>query len=236
MHQLIVALDVPGAAAALQLSRALAGVAGGVKVGLELFTAEGPGVVARLQEDGTRVFLDLKFHDIPNTVAGAVRSATRLGVWMLNVHAAGGAAMLRAAVDAAGDTSARVGLPPPMVIAVTALTSLDAEALREVGVGDAVEDHVLRLADLACRCGLDGVVASPREVRPLRARFGADFVLVTPGIRDADSQARAPADDQVRTMSAAAALAAGSSYIVVGRPITSAASPRDVAIALAASL
>lgn len=228
MDQLLVALDVDSARRALELADSLRDIAGGFKIGSQLFTAEGPGVVRTLASRGDRIFLDLKFHDIPNTVAGAVTEAARLGVWMVNVHASGGRAMMQAAQHAALEAAASQGLAPPHVIAVTALTSLDEQALRQAGVSRPLLDHVLALATAASESGLAGVVASPQELRALRARFGDDFLLVTPGIRDGTT--RVPGgDDQCRTMRAADAIGAGASYIVVGRPIVGAPDPRAAA-------
>jgi orotidine-5'-phosphate decarboxylase len=234
MDQLLIALDVDTGADALALAAELRDVAGGFKIGNRLFTSEGPQIVRRLTEAGDRVFLDLKFHDIPNIVAGAVAAATSLGVWMVNVHASGGTAMMRAALGAAHESAARAGIAPPLVIAVTVLTSLAEPALADTGVDDPVLDHVVRLAGLAQAAGLDGVVASARETALVRSRCGAAFAIVTPGIRGGASQSGK--DDQARTMSAADALAAGASYLVVGRPITAARDPRAAAEAIAAEM
>ena len=193
-----------------------------MKIGTQLFTAAGPTAVEHAQKRGRRVFLDLKYHDIPNTVAGAVREATRLGVFMLNVHASGGLAMMRAAADAATKAATDFGVTRPIVIGVTVLTSLDRKALpRDLGVAGSVESHVLRLAERARDAGLDGCVASPREIGLLRGALGPRWVIVTPGIRPAEHGD----DDQVRTATPRAAITAGANYLVVGRPITAAPDP-----------
>jgi orotidine-5'-phosphate decarboxylase len=230
MDQLLVALDVDNAVHAIELATRLQGRVGGVKIGSTLFTAEGPALVRRLIGQGHRIFLDLKFHDIPHQVAGAVASATRLGVWMMTVHASGGTAMLQAARRAAKEAASAANRPPPLLVAVTTLTSLDAKALAQIGVGRTMERQVEELATLAYDAGLDGVVASPQELRVLRARF-PDMTIVTPGIR----AAAAAADDQSRTLSAREALAAGASYLVVGRPIVAAPDPRGAAEEIAAT-
>ena len=228
MDQLLIALDVENSRRAIALSEQLQGVAGGFKSGNRLFTAEGPAVVRALTGRGHRVFLDLKYHDIPNTVATAVAEAADLGVWMVNVHASGGSRMMRAAADSAREAAARRGGPPPLVIGVTVLTSISASALAETGVVNPVLEQVVLLARLAQSSGLDGVVASPQETSLIRERCGPSFTIVTPGIRGGTAAAGA-SDDQERTMTPGEAIAAGASYLVVGRPIVAAPDPRAAA-------
>ena len=219
--QLIVALDVDSADRALEMAGTLRGVAGFFKVGSELFTAAGPDVVTALKQNGCSVFLDLKFHDIPNTVAGAVKAACGLRVDMLNVHAAGGRAMMEAAADAAHGFE-----PRPILLAVTVLTSISEHVLNEeLGITRDVDTAVTHFAVLAKQSGLDGVVASPRECGIIRAQLGKEFVIVTPGVRPA----WASKDDQSRVATPAQAIADGADYVVVGRPITRAADPADAA-------
>ncbi len=214
--RLIVALDLPGRAEAVEAVRKLAGRVGCFKLGLEIFVREGPGLVQELLGLGQRVFLDLKLHDIPNTVAGAVRSAGRLGVHMLTLHASGGRRMLEAARDAAASAPS-----PPMLLAVTALTSLSEEETKSIGIADAVESWVGRLAGIACSAGLTGLVASPLEVAGLRRLYGDRLMIVTPGIRAAGAEAQ----DQTRTAEPGQAILAGADYLVVGRPILRAPDP-----------
>ena len=230
MDQLLVALDVDSGARALQLAEQLNGLVGGVKIGSRLFTLEGPGLVKRIAESGVRVFLDLKFHDIPNTVAQAVEAATLTGAWMINVHASGGVPMMQAAAKAAMDTARMARRPKPLVIGVTVLTSMDEPTLHDVGVSRPLMEHVVELARMAQRAGLDGVVASPLETREIRDTCGSDFAVVTPGIRGA--AAGTDKNDQSRTMGPGEAIAAGSTYLVVGRPIISAPDPRAAATAI----
>ncbi len=214
-ERIIVALDVPTSASALGLARRLSPHQGLFKIGLQLYTAEGPDIVRALRDLGGRVFLDLKLHDIPNTVARGVESAGSLGVEMLTLHLSGGRAMATAAVQAAA--------PEILLLGVTVLTSADEATLRETGVGSSIEEQVLRLAQLGVDSGIGGLVASPHELVPLRFAHGTKIKIVTPGIRPAASAA----DDQKRTMTPAAALKAGADFLVIGRPITAAADPRS---------
>jgi orotidine-5'-phosphate decarboxylase len=226
-QRLIVALDVPKAGAARQIVAAVGDSALTYKVGMQLYTAEGPQVVRDLVASGRKVFLDLKYHDIPNTVGAAVSAAAQLGVSMLTVHAAGGSRMLRAAVEAANREAAgsQTGL---MVLAVTVLTSMDEHDLEPTGVPGEVKEQVLRLAALALAEGCHGVVASAREAPALRSKLGNGFAIVTPGVRPAGSGHA----DQRRVVTPADAIAAGASHIVVGRPITEAADPAAEAKAI----
>jgi orotidine-5'-phosphate decarboxylase len=239
VDRVLVALDVATAREALALADTLRGAVAGFKIGSQLFTAAGPEIVRTLVARGDRIFLDLKFHDIPNTVAGAVTSATRLGVWMLTVHASGGAAMLEAARESA-ERSTEPGRPRPIVVAVTVLTSLDATTLNAVGIAASPLDQAVHLAKIVKAAGLDGVVASPQETSAIRMASGSAFVIVTPGIRGGSAATGAAGsllkDDQQRTSTPAGAVDAGSSYIVVGRPITAAEKPREAATRIAEEL
>jgi orotidine-5'-phosphate decarboxylase len=227
---LIVALDFPAQAPALALVERLDPGRCRLKVGKELFTRLGPALVETLQRRGFEVFLDLKFHDIPNTVAAACAAAADLGVWMVNVHCSGGTAMIaaaRARLEQGAGTGGRV----PLLIGVTVLTSLDAADLAAIGCPGDPAERVLQLAELGRRAGLDGVVCSPQEAAAVRAALGPGFILVTPGVRPVGDAASRPADDQKRVMTPADARAAGADYLVIGRPITGAPDP---AAALAA--
>jgi orotidine-5'-phosphate decarboxylase len=219
------AIDRPDLSGALLLARSLSRKeVGGLKLGLEFVTANGPSGVRSMVALGLPVFLDLKFHDIPNTVAGAVRAAADLGISMLTLHLQGGASMLWAAVDAVRDLGDR----RPLLLGVSVLTSMDNRDLQTVGVQGTTEEQVLRLADLARATGLDGMVCSPKEITPLRQAFGSDMTLVVPGIRPAGTDA----GDQKRTLTPGEAIRAGADYLVIGRPITAASSPRAAALAI----
>jgi orotidine-5'-phosphate decarboxylase len=218
--QLIVALDVSSRAQAQKIVSSLGDSASFYKVGMQLYTAEGPSMVRDLVSSGRRVFLDLKYHDIPNTVGAAVREAGQLGASLMTVHSGGGRKMLRAAADAARESN-----PAMKVVAVTVLTSMDEGDLNEVGVPGNLEKQVVHLADLALRAGCHGVVSSAREVKALRARLGSEFLVITPGVRPAG----AAHADQARVVTPAQAIAAGSTHLVVGRPITAALNPAEEA-------
>ncbi len=224
-NPIIVALDVPNAERALELAAQVAPSVGACKIGSELFTATGPDIVRRIRAAGAAVFLDLKFHDIPNTVAKAVASATRLDVQMLTIHTGGGLEMMKAAEEAAQETARQLGVAPPLVLGVTVLTSMDGPALTEVGLPGNVGKQVERLARLAAQAGLRGLVCSPLEIAGLRQILPAGMQLVTPGIRGPGDAA----GDQKRTLSAPEAIAAGASWLVIGRPIYAAPNPREAA-------
>lgn len=228
---ILVALDTTDVAVAKGWARATRDSVAGIKLGLEFFSACGPAGVAEITALGAPVFLDLKFHDIPNTVAGAVRAVAPLRPMILNLHASGGAAMMRAALDAARDAAARLGAAPPKLIGVTVLTSLGDADLAEVGQPGA-SDQVRRLAALTRECGLDGVVCSPREIAILRRDLGPDFLLVIPGVRPSWSAA----GDQKRVMEPRQAMDAGADYLVIGRPITGAADPAAAARRITAEI
>ncbi|MBU6401044.1 MAG: orotidine-5'-phosphate decarboxylase [Verrucomicrobia bacterium] len=233
MHNpIIAALDVPAVETAVKLVEHLSPVVGAFKIGSELFTSAGPDVVLMIRTTGSAVFLDLKFHDIPHTVAKAVAAAVRLDVQMLTVHTSGGLAMLQAAERAARDTARSLDRPPPLVLGVTVLTSLDSQELREVGSDAHVGRQVERLASLAVQAGLRGLVCSPLEIAALRQSLPAEIKLVTPGIRIGPQSA----DDQKRTLSPREALEAGADWLVIGRPIYAAQDPRAAAEGILATL
>jgi orotidine-5'-phosphate decarboxylase len=230
--RLILALDLPSLEAAEGMVTQLQGKVHLFKVGLQLFTAAGPRVIGRIHDRGGRVFLDLKYHDIPHTVAAAVAQAVEWGVFMLDLHAGGGQAMMRAAVDAAAEKAEFIGVERPRLLAVTVLTSLTQTDLQTMRVAGTVEAQVLALARLAKETGLDGVVASPTEAGTIRRSLGPNFVLVTPGIRPRAAEA----DDQRRVATARDALKAGADYVVVGRPILKAADPVEAVEQLVAEM
>jgi orotidine-5'-phosphate decarboxylase len=222
--KLIIALDFPSADKALAFVSQLSPVDCKLKIGFELFVSAGPNMVNELTEKGFDVFLDLKFHDIPNTVASVCKAAAKLRVWMMNVHASGGADMMRAAYNALHDDEAAKNATPPKLIAVSVLTSMSDEQLQQTGVNALAKDQVVHLAGITQRAGLDGMVCSAQEAMLLRKKLGKDFLLVTPGIRPAGSAK----GDQSRVMTPAAAIRAGVDYLVVGRPITQAENPLNI--------
>lgn len=231
-EKLIVALDVDTASKALDLVKQLREVAGMFKIGSTLFTAVGPQIVKEIIASGARVFLDLKFHDIPHQVAGAARSAAELGVSLLTVHASGGPEMMKRAAEAVAEVGERTGTARPAVLAISVLTSVDSAILSQIGVSGSPTESVMRLVRLAETSGVDGVVASPQEVTAIRSAISnPNFLVVTPGIRPGTS-----ADDQRRVATPKAALAAGASYLVVGRPITGAPDPLAAARAIVAEM
>ncbi len=231
--RIFVALDMPDIAGARAMAANLTGLVGGVKLGLEFFMAQGPdGIRTVVADAGLPLFLDLKLHDIPNTVAGAVRSVAPLAPLFLTVHASGGPAMLRAAADAAADEAAKLGVPRMKILAVTVLTSLGEDDLAAIGQQGSAQDQVRRLAALSQASGVDGVVCSPAEVAALRADLPADFTLMVPGIRPS----WAAVGDQKRVMGPAQAVAAGADRLVIGRPITADADPRAAARRIAEEL
>jgi orotidine-5'-phosphate decarboxylase len=221
-EKIIVALDVPNLASAVSLVEELGERISWVKIGLQLFTAEGPPIVHAMKTRGLNIFLDLKFHDIPHTAHEAVRSAVVLGAGMATIHLSGGSQMVQSAVEASNRSSL-------LILGVTVLTSLGDDQLNEIGVGRTVEEQVVELVALGRRCGLRGVVCSPLEIAALRSKFGHSLTIVTPGVRPSDSRT----DDQRRVMTPADAIRAGADFLVIGRPITSAASPRQAAARIA---
>jgi len=232
-NPIVVALDVETPDEALALVDRLRGSVGMFKIGKQLFTAAGPSIVRELIDRGERVFLDLKFHDIPNTVAMAGVEAARLGVSIFNLHALGGSRMMRTTVEAVDDVCQREGLARPLIIGVTILTSHNAASLAEVGIEFPVADQVVRLARLGADSGIDGVVASPLEIGPIRAAVDSpEFVVITPGVRPPG----APLNDQQRVMTPVEAIRAGANLLVIGRPITAAADPLSAARAILAGI
>jgi len=225
-ERLVLALDVDDFSSAENLVGLLKDYVGVFKVGSQLFTSEGTKIIDMITKAKARVFLDLKFHDIPNTVKGAAESATKLGVYMFNVHASGGYEMMKAAADAAIETSIKLGIKKPLILGVTVLTSIKQEILEEeVGVNKAVKEHVVHLAKLAKSAGLDGVVASPHEIKDIRDACGKNFIILTPGIRPAGEEI----NDQKRIMTPKQALEQGADFIVIGRPIRNAENPVEAA-------
>ncbi len=224
-NPIIVALDVPTAEQAVQLANSLRGAVGALKIGSELFTSAGPSIVKELKATGAGVFLDLKFHDIPNTVAKAVAAATRMGVDMLTIHTCGGSEMMKAAEEAAQKTALQAGVDAPLVLGVTVLTSMDQQALSETGVGSDIGKQVERLARLAAQSGLRGLVCSPLEITALRQMLPSEIKLVTPGVRAAGQDL----GDQKRVLGPKEAIDAGANWLVIGRPIYQAENPRQAA-------
>ena len=231
-NPIIAALDVPSAEQALKLAEQIAPAVGAFKIGKELFVAAGPDIVRRVRATGASVFLDLKFHDIPNTVAKAVASAVRLDVQMLTIHTSGGGEMMRAAEKSAQDTAKSLGRPAPLVLGVTVLTSMDGNALTEIGCDSNLGHQVERLATLAVKSGLRGLVCSPLEIADLRQILPVAIQLVTPGIRTGAEKA----DDQKRTLTPREAVQAGANWLVIGRPIYAAENPRAAAEKILSSL
>jgi orotidine-5'-phosphate decarboxylase len=232
-NPIIVALDVDTREKALELVDQLKGKVGAFKVGLELFNSCGRKIIREIQSRGERVFYDAKFHDIPNTVNGAVAAATRMKVWMVNVHCCGGVQMMTAAKESADATAREYGIPCPLVIGVTILTSISENGLLdELGIQGTMEDTVLKYAQLAKQSGLDGVVCSGHEIKRLKSELGTDFKLIVPGIRPADKEDSASASngDQQRVMTPRSAIESGADYLVIGRPITRAENPADAAV------
>ena len=226
IERIIVALDVDSAKAAKEAVRTLSGRVGAFKIGFELFVSEGPSIVKMVQDEGGKVFLDLKFHDIPNTVAKAAKAAVRMGAAFFDVHASGGRAMMEKAAITAEEEAAVLGISPPISLAVTVLTSLTADDLRDdLNIGKTPEEQVVSLALLARECGIRGVVSSPKEAAAIRAAVGRDFVIVTPGVRPA----WAATDDQKRFTTPLEAVNAGADYLVIGRPILKANDPAEAA-------
>jgi orotidine-5'-phosphate decarboxylase len=233
--KLIVALDVEAPAKALDLVRELHGVAGMFKVGSQLFTLAGPQIVKDILALNTKVFLDLKFHDIPHQVAGAARSAAELGVSLFTIHASGGSEMMQRAVESVTEVAARTGSVRSRVLAISVLTSIDATILAQIGISTGSEESVLRLVRLAEAAGVDGVVSSPKEIKTIRdAVSNPEFLVVTPGIRPAETESQR--EDQKRVATPQAAIAAGASYLVVGRPITGASDPAAAALRIVAEM
>jgi orotidine-5'-phosphate decarboxylase len=228
-HKLIVALDVDTRAEAERLVEILEPYVGAFKVGMQLYNGEGPDIVRSLMGRGAKIFVDLKFHDIPNTVVQAGRVMTRLGVFMYNLHVAGGSEMMQQTAEATRKEATALGMDPPLLLGVTVLTSITGQQLREeLGVERDLTEQVVKWARLAQESGLDGVVASPMEIRAIRQACGSEFLIVTPGVRPAGAQL----NDQKRVMTPGEAITAGASYLVVGRPITAAANPAIAARAI----